>query len=80
MRGAGYLSVESDGAGLALGADALWPGRMTLTARFNLTADIFKCHKLPPDRQENFIKSLFLQSYSGKSGEFLKALTCLLHP
>lgn len=53
-----YLSVESDGAGLALGTDALWPGRMPLTARFNLTADILKCHKLPPERQEKFIKSL----------------------
>lgn len=47
-----YLSVESDGAGLALGTDALWPGRMPLTARFNLTADILKRHKLPPERQE----------------------------
>lgn len=27
-----YLSVEGDGAGLALGADPLWPGRVALTA------------------------------------------------
>lgn len=59
MRGAGYLSVESDSAGLALGTDALWPGRMTLTAGFNLTADILKCHKFPPETQENFMKSLY---------------------
>lgn len=52
-----YLSVEGDGAGLALGTDALWPGRMPLTARLNLTADILKRHKLPPERQENLIKS-----------------------
>lgn len=47
-----YLSVESDGAGLAFGTDALRPGWVPLTAGLNFTADVLKCHKLAPERQD----------------------------
>ena len=42
-----HLSVEGEGTGLALGADALWPGRVALTARLDLTADVLQGDKLP---------------------------------
>lgn len=42
-----HLSVQSDGTGLALGADPLWPGRVALTARLDLTADVLQSCKLP---------------------------------
>ena len=42
-----HLSVQRDGAGLALRTDALRPGRVTLTARLDLTADVLQSCKLP---------------------------------
>lgn len=45
-----HLSVEGDGAGLALGADPLGPGRVSLTPRLDLTADVLQGYKLPPGR------------------------------
>ena len=42
-----YLSVEGDGAGLALGADPLGPRWMALAARLDLTADVLQGRKLP---------------------------------
>lgn len=46
-----HLSVEGDGAGLALGADPLGPGRVSLTPRLDLTADVLQGYKLPPGRR-----------------------------
>ena len=46
-RGGQYLSVEGDGARLALGADPLGPGRVSLAARLDLTADVLQRRKLP---------------------------------
>lgn len=45
-----HLSVEGDGAGLALGADPLGPGRVSLTPRLDLTADVLQGYKLPSGR------------------------------
>lgn len=42
-----HLSVESYGTGLALGADPVWPGRVTLAARLDLTADVLQSGELP---------------------------------
>lgn len=47
-----HLSVEGDGAGLALGADPLGPGRVSLTPRLDLTADVLQGYKLPSGRGE----------------------------
>lgn len=46
-----YLSVQCDGAGLTLGADSLWPGRMALAARLDLTADVLQRCKLSPEHE-----------------------------
>lgn len=46
-----HLSVEGDGAGLALGADPLGPGWVSLTPRLDLTADVLQGYKLPPGRR-----------------------------
>lgn len=52
-----YLSIESDGAGLTLGADPLRPGRMTLAARLYLTADILQSCKLPSAGDQNPVRT-----------------------
>lgn len=46
-----YLSVKGDSTGLALGADALRPGQMALTAGLDFTADVLKCCKLAPEKR-----------------------------
>lgn len=51
-----YLSVQCDGTGLALGADPLWPRRVTLTARLDLTADVLQSCKLPSTGESNSVK------------------------
>ena len=41
-----YLSCEGDGAGLALGADACWPGWVAGTAWLDLAAEVLQGGKL----------------------------------
>lgn len=65
LRRGGYLSVEGNGAGLAFGTNALRPGRMPLTAGLNFTADVLKCNKLPPERQDKYIYYRFPWSHLG---------------
>lgn len=48
-----HLSVQCDGTGLALGADSLWPWRMTLAARLDLTANVLQCCKLSSKEEQN---------------------------
>ena len=46
-----YLSVECHGVWLALGADALRPGRVTFAPRLDATADVLQHRKLPPENK-----------------------------
>lgn len=48
-----YLSVQCDGTGLTLGADSLWPGRVALAARLDLTADVLQRCELPSEREQS---------------------------
>lgn len=48
-----YLSVQCDGTGLTLGADSLWPWRMTLAASLDLTANVLQCCKLSSEEEQN---------------------------
>lgn len=48
-----YLSVQCDGAGLTLGADPLWPGRVALAARLDLAADVLQRRKLSPEDEQS---------------------------
>lgn len=51
-----YLSVQCDCTGLALGADPLWPGRVALAARLDLTADVLQSCKLPSAGDETTLE------------------------
>lgn len=51
--GISYLSVQCDGTGLTLGADSLWPGRVALAARLDLTADVLQRCELPSEREQS---------------------------
>lgn len=53
-----YLSVEGEGAGLALGADPLGPGGVALTARLDLTAEVLQSCKLPSGRNEKKVSKM----------------------
>lgn len=53
-----HLSVQRDGAGLTLGADPLGPGRVTLAARLDLTADVLQRCKLSSEEESHHNSSL----------------------
>lgn len=91
-----YLSIEGDGAGLALGTDALGPWGVSLTARLDLTADVLQCCKLPSvggrggdqgHRQSQSVRESKREReresfvlVCGSRTGTLRALTCRRHP
>lgn len=77
-----YLSVECDGTRLTLGADPLWPGRVALATRLDLTADVLQsCELASAGHQHSVTNCTRIYEFQPfKKKKIIKQLpTCQLH-